>query len=369
MTEILQVLIGQIYESALHPNLWPETLSQFCRDLHFKHCGIILWNTAEPSNTLTIFNQEFTENFQSQLQPSCKIIGNRQTRSSKDALQIDTYFQRLLSHLRTAENTDKFPITTIELIDNPPHKIKLILQENSTKPLSTELHNQQSTLILHLKRSLEIYLRFTTKKSIAEVLSLLSTKHLVNLIYLNQDGQVIFLSEKTKEAIQSIKTLWIDENNNLRAQNLQDDKKLRKALLALPLMNKKRSISYFSLAAHEGGPPIKLSLFHMHNYWQPILGDNEPCTVAIISNSLQPWILPVELLMYSHRLTTAEIEIAQMLINGDDAHHVSAKRKTSIETVKSQIKQILFKFNCSSQGELVGQLILLCSDLNQIREL
>jgi DNA-binding CsgD family transcriptional regulator len=56
-------------------------------------------------------------------------------------------------------------------------------------------------------------------------------------------------------------------------------------------------------------------------------------------------------------LTPAECEVAALLAAGRSVKQFARLRACSIETVRSQLKRIFVKTNCTHQAELVSKLL------------
>ncbi len=63
-----------------------------------------------------------------------------------------------------------------------------------------------------------------------------------------------------------------------------------------------------------------------------------------------------ELLINGFGLSTSEVNICERLIEGSNIAEIASARKSAVETVRTQMKKILQKMDCSSQVELVGLL-------------
>jgi DNA-binding CsgD family transcriptional regulator len=62
------------------------------------------------------------------------------------------------------------------------------------------------------------------------------------------------------------------------------------------------------------------------------------------------------ILQAAYALTSAEVQIAEYLVEGQSAEFIAAKRGVSVETVRTQIKAIMAKLGVSRQVELVVRL-------------
>jgi len=98
------------------------------------------------------------------------------------------------------------------------------------------------------------------------------------------------------------------------------------------------------------------------------LSDNSPVSTnsirigVFINDPERPRLIPQEYLQQAYGLTRTEAQIAQLLLNGLAIMDVAAKRNTSIETARWQIKSLMQKTNTTSQAELMRLLMLLSNE-------
>lgn len=74
-----------------------------------------------------------------------------------------------------------------------------------------------------------------------------------------------------------------------------------------------------------------------------------------MSRQLSELNVPHETAIQLSSLTTAEIEVLKLLVQGFDGSEVAQRRNVSKETIKSQIKQILHKTGCRHQNQLLSR--------------
>lgn len=78
------------------------------------------------------------------------------------------------------------------------------------------------------------------------------------------------------------------------------------------------------------------------------------CAAAIIVRSIKPLPAPVELLQSVFGLTPAETEVARCIALGQSVDHISTRSGTSPNTVRSHLRKVLEKTQCSRQTQVVA---------------
>lgn len=78
------------------------------------------------------------------------------------------------------------------------------------------------------------------------------------------------------------------------------------------------------------------------------------CSAAIFVTSIKPLSAPVELLQSVFGLTPAETEVARCIALGQSVDHISAHSGTSPNTVRSHLRRVLEKTQCSRQTQVVA---------------
>lgn len=87
-------------------------------------------------------------------------------------------------------------------------------------------------------------------------------------------------------------------------------------------------------------------------------GDGEP--LVVLNQIVSTWHESVGFMLSdSFGLSSAELEIAECLVEGAGAPEIAARRTTSVNTVRTQIKTLLSKTGVGSQTELVRVLVSL----------
>jgi DNA-binding CsgD family transcriptional regulator len=101
--------------------------------------------------------------------------------------------------------------------------------------------------------------------------------------------------------------------------------------------------------------PIVFDVFPLPS--QPYQLTFEPRVLVVARGSRGAKARRAAVLQAVFALTSAEVQIAEYLVEGESADFIAAKRAVSVATVRTQIKAIMAKLGASRQVELVVRLV------------
>ncbi len=90
-----------------------------------------------------------------------------------------------------------------------------------------------------------------------------------------------------------------------------------------------------------------------------IYASRKNLVTGIVATDVGGQIGTTEVIETLYQLTHAEAELVRLIAEGNSLEEVAAERGVTMNTVRSQLKQVFSKTGTSRQGELV-QLVLRC---------
>lgn len=150
-------------------------------------------------------------------------------------------------------------------------------------------------------------------------------------------------------------------SNAAAARAFQLDKSATIETLELP---ENHAASLREMAASLLGPskpvtPIILKLTaadstRPHYLYARILPEQHGEDIILVSKVTPDWPQEMEaLLSDAFKLSKSEIEICELIANGQGAAQIAQRRESALSTVRTQIKSIMAKSSCTTQSELV----------------
>ena len=110
------------------------------------------------------------------------------------------------------------------------------------------------------------------------------------------------------------------------------------------------------LARRSGGDPVLLDVAPLHDGGGAIEAGLSGAVVHLMDMARPP---PFDIARFAtlYGLTEAEAEVCERLIEGDMAPVIAERRRTSVHTVRDQIKAVLAKTGCTSRSHLFRLLL------------
>jgi DNA-binding CsgD family transcriptional regulator len=234
-------------------------------------------------------------------------------------------------------------------------------QLTQTKSLSSNALDFIHCLAPHVSRALHIHNQISALKHHSQ--SLVNSLKRTNLgvLLLDEDFRVVFATPEANHIIELNPAIRIGRFGQVEIYDAQQQVDFHARLTAL-LNPVEGSNQVFALPLHhpEKLHPLKLNAV--------TLTDNNPFTQSAIRIGIflndpeRPRLIPHEYLQQAYTFTRAEVQVAQLLLNGACAADIAAARTTSLETARWQIKALMQKTNTTSQAELTRLLMALSNE-------
>ena len=204
-----------------------------------------------------------------------------------------------------------------------------------------------STLVPHIRRALELRRRLDaeqTKRSLAQQAAEART---LPFLLLDSQLRVIYFSDCAKTVLDRHSELDL-RNDRLFCSDPTLGARLRQLLLD--------TAAGSLLAPDKLARVLELIVYPLHPAYDGVFANGDAHVVVYLNDETMAHRLDRRLIRARFKLTSAETELAESLINGVGLEEHAKRRRTSIHTVRTQSKTLLAKTSCSRQGQLLPKL-------------
>jgi DNA-binding CsgD family transcriptional regulator/PAS domain-containing protein len=365
MNHLLKV-IGEIYEASFNPHHWNKVASELCHlfnahsggivmeDYEFKSRDIIgsygLPKAVAIAYRLGLSKYDATFQLQAATEPGRA----QQLVEANEFKQSHPFYYRLI----LKPNNIGFLGTMGIYKDEEWHVGVALHRAFDAVPFTADELQQLELLYPHFKRALRIHKEFYKLRSQQSALQAALGQLSLGLIMLDINGRVDYCNPVAQALLDHHQGLKITEQQSLQAHLHTENKQLQD-------MIQQAVQSAFAPTA----PATQVLALHHPDHDQVIhamitrLEQNqnnpdEPARIALyLSAPEAPYNVSADALHKLYALTPAEAGVAIGLVNGLSLSQISATNKVSIETVRSQLKNIFVKMGVKKQQDVVRILL------------
>lgn len=373
-------IIAAIYEAALNSTKWRAVLADICQYIEADEASLLFYDGqhAQRNFVITAFNLN-NDDF---------VIQHLSTEAEKIKLLFE---DSQPGNVFTAQDVaTRIGISYEDYVGEPTKinerkelqvraGIPLLLGEIICSAVGFHCFRTRTTITQnaitflqllspHLVRAMQIHNHVSILK--AENNSLLESIKHANLAVLLLDAQlrITFASTEAQKVLVSHPALKITSQQRLQAfihkeqinleailadfsQNGFQNSRLTKDGISLPLQHPDKS------------HPLKLCFIPLDKS-NIHLDDDAPCLAIFLTDPERKRFISPAYLQQAYAFTITETQLAQLLLKGLTIADISTLRRTSLETIRWQLKQIMHKTQTHSQTELTRLLLLLSNDFN-----
>lgn len=373
-------IIAAIYEAALNSTKWRAVLADICQYIEADEASLLFYDEqhAQRNFVITAFNLNNDDFVAQHLRDEAEKIkllfkhtqaGNVFT-ATEVAARIGVSYEDYVGEPTKINERKELQVRA---------GIPLLLNEincaaigfhcfHTSAALSQDAMEFLQLISPHLVRAIQIHNHISILKT--ENNSLLESIKHANLAVLLLDAhlRIIFVSTEANKVLANHPALKITPQQRLHAfihkeqldleailtdfldNGFQTDH-LPAAEINLPLQHPDKS------------HPLKLCFIPLHkNSLLP--QDNEPCLAIFLTDPQRKRSVSPTYLQQAYAFTATEAQLAQLLLAGLSIADISALRRTSLETIRWQLKQIMHKTQTHSQTELTRLLLLLSNEFS-----
>ena len=206
-----------------------------------------------------------------------------------------------------------------------------------------------SLLIPHIKNSLELHLKLSEQLGVNSFLLDALSKNGSAVIIVDALMSVKFINGSAETILKKVGSLVVI-NGRLHARSEQISERMRSAVAGVVNVTVARSME-LHIPANKGGVALKLKIAPVPGGRFVNLSAGFLAAVFIETNSVSMSL--DDTLIHRYRLTRAESRLALAIISGESLRQYSETKGVGIETVRTQMKQILSKTGTHRQLDFI----------------
>ena len=371
-------IIAAIYDSALESSKWRAVLADICQYVDADEASLLFYDAQHPQRNFVVTafnlnNDGFVREHLKDEAEKVKLLFNgvspgKVFTSTDIASRIGISYEEYvgeatkIAERKQLEVRVGIPLLSGEII-NAAMGVHCF---HGSSALTQHAINFIEILSPHLVRALQIHNHFSILK--AEKNTLLEAIKHANLavLMLNAQSRIVFTSPAADKILASHPALKITKKRQLKAfihkeqlrlehilaeflQNGFEAKHLASDGISLPLQHPDKQ------------HPLKLCFIPLKMTYK---ADDDPCLAIFLTDPERQRFISPAYLQQAYSLTTTEAQLAQLLLKGLNVADISEQRRTSHETTRWQLKQIMHKTQTHSQVELIRLLSLLSNEFN-----
>lgn len=366
MTElnVLNALIGQIYDAALEPKSWTSFLASLNTEMngngaslfHASATGRADLGVVETVHWDPVWLQKYDQYFQSidarfdilRVKPDITVATNADLPAPQEFQQSEIYRDYLLPQDRpyflTLLVTWTEQLRTLITIDRPA----------ASGPFSPDDVQLAELLRPHLQRAFVIHTELHGLRHHAAHVDSILDQIGSGIVLLNEAGEILLINRLAKTIIEADDGIAI-LRRQLVVMHDADSQILRSVI-------QQATQTSLGHGAHPGDVievfrpsnkrPFTLTVSPIRNLPSGMLPEHA-CSVVFIADPEGDHTTMVEALQTLYGLTPSEADIASRLAHGQSIEDIASARESTASTVRSQLKRIFQKTETTRQGELI----------------
>jgi DNA-binding CsgD family transcriptional regulator/PAS domain-containing protein len=221
-------------------------------------------------------------------------------------------------------------------------------------------------LVPHLSRAYALYTQLSQTRHEREALAEVTDRLPIGVIILDAEGRVLRQNRSAAQILATRDGLTL-ERNRPAARDSYENRELQEKI--------SRAVKDPASVDSTGGEVMIISRESGRRAFPVMVGPllvarpehvtDEACAVLFIADTEGRQIVTTQNLETLYQLTHAEAELVRLVAEGRSLEQVATERGVTMNTVRSQLKQVFSKTDTSRQGELVH---LVLSGVAAIRE-
>lgn len=364
MDALLHV-VGELYEASFNPEHWDKAVAQLCKlvdahsaaifmDDHEDQLRAIVGSHGLPAAVVLAYRFGLSKHDHTfQLQQSAPLGQAKQLIDAREFKTSHPFYYRLL-----LKPNDIGYLCAMNIYKDDEWHVGLGIHRSfQAQPFSkTDLHVLQQ-LYPHIKRALRIHKEFHKLRSRQQTLQAALGRLTLGLILLKRDGTLSYCNPVAETLLKQHQGLKLTSQNRLQAHFPQENQKLQAMLSQLARLDR-QDISTRNLALGLRHPdrehPINIMLTRLND---PLQAEQADCLALYLSDPDASVNCSTDSLHALYELTPAEAGVAIALTNGQSPAQISAANGVSIETVRTQLKNIYTKMGVNKQQDVIRLLL------------
>lgn len=377
-------LIGTIYEAAMEPSLWSSVLAQIEQLVQADSSNLIFFDQLNRRrNSLTSTDDYSVDAVDEYLKKHIDSDVNMARVTQGDRKNGEFYFpvsSQLLAEipehiagkdykefLKSSELNHGPVFGTILLEGSFSCSLLAIFRDKGGAPFKPEVLDICNRFGTHLSRAIRIHHHLLSARDSHYRLQQALENTASGVALLDESGRVIFANQEAGRVCQQHPALTLGSGGYLLATNREQNRLLghliRNAVDACNSNSRCYDKPVSLPLRHSDTPhPLKVTALPLHPISGSTLLSQGICCVVFINDPLRKWNVSNDYMRHAYDLTPSECDVAGSLLNGLRVSDISKQRRTTEETVRWQIKNILQKTQLDSQVALLQLLMNLSCD-------
>ncbi len=345
-------LIGDIYESSINFDHWSvviEKLAAFSRsksavlvihDREMKQLNYLhSYGISKP--VLALQNSPL-----GRLDPGLKVMRTQPPGKAMNMYRLDDrekvppVVHALLSRL-----TDLYYFGGVNCFNDEHWHVGIGLHrtrhEGEFEPGMLELLED---LVPHFQRALRIQKEFTRLQLRQQMLQLELDRNVIGVVILGEEADPLYINPLAKRILEHHRAIKVC-NNSLCAYKKDDDEQLQQAIrAALTSPDTPDQGQAIGLNHPEHATPLALLVVPTTpGHFAELSMVGHPKVAVYLTDPEQPLPIAIDTLMNVYSLTEREAKVAIAIANGRDVSEIAEMHHVSVQTVRSQLKNIFSK--------------------------
>lgn len=358
-------LVGEIYEASFKPEHWDKAVQQLCQLFDAKSAAIFMDDHEDkvravvgsygiPAAVVLAYRFGLSRHdYTFQLQQSAPLGEAKQLIDAHQLKTTHPFYYRLL-----LKPNDIGYLSAMSLYNDDEWHIGIGVHRSfQAKPFSETDLNTLQLLYPHLKRALRIHKEFHKLRSRQQTLQAALGRLTLGLILLRQDGSLSYCNPVAEALLKQHQGLKLTSQHQLQAHFPKENQKLQAMISQLAQLDP-QEISTRNLALGLHHPdrehPINIMLTTLHD---PLQANHAGSIALYLSDPDASLNCSADTLHALYELTPAEAGVAIALANGQSPAQISSANGVSIETVRTQLKNIYTKMGVNKQQDVIRLLL------------
>lgn len=365
--EALQQLIGTIYDTALSPDRWPQTLEALARAFDAPSADFHSWNrlTRAPEFAITYNMDHMLEEYTAHYIH----INPRVAFLDSDPLKRRVFYDYMYTDEQSIRSDEFY--NWIEREADAPYGLGIRVEDDEVFQSACGIHFSRrqghvengtiarfEVLAPHLTRAVQMSRKVQAQhlqtQPLADALQAMNC----GVALVDRHARVTFANEAAEEVLAGRDGLSRDAHGELRTARQKDTAALHEAIarVARPqtLVGGEARLTLL-IERPSGKPPYEVRLAPARPAALEGAADGARA-LLLISQPESPGSLSTEVLQQHYELTPAETRLCTVMLEGGGLPEVPERLGIAESTARSRLKQVLAKTGTNRQTELVALL-------------
>ena len=367
-------LTGDLYHAAVDPDRWPELLDRIARsvgarsgtilsmDLHrADRYAVARMSTLFREEHRALYEREYSRHERAHLalvarSEPYRIVVEPEFETARDTVMARPDVAFLREHYGIV---DRFGIR----VNEDGGRVDCLACQYAEDRGNIEAHEAAALmpLVPHLSQTLLLARTFGALRARYRAVLAVLDRVDVALCLVDADARIVLENRTARHMLERADVVRVDGRGRLRARDAGADAALgagiaRAARTARHEGDDARAL--LALPTADGAVPCLAELSPVHDT-DDELGDRFSGAIVTIVDPSRRASIDARGLDLAYGLTSAEVAVAELLLDGMTYARIAEARSVSAETVKSQVGSLLAKTGAKGRGELVRRVLML----------